>query len=115
MATYTAVNIAYTNNCKTKANITDQNVVSGKWIKYLDTPVASNGGQTSGALSGQQVEGSFVVRFLGGAQFLAKFKIATDMTVTISSAPPSAMGITMVMSYTIVNNTVSVNLHSTEE
>ena len=111
MATYT-VNVTYTNNSITQANITDQNVVNGSWINNLTTPVASSGGQTSGTLSGQQVEGSFTVKFLGGAKFIAKFKITMDGSVELSSTPPSANGVTMEMNHRIAGNTVSVNFNS---
>ena len=66
-------------------------------------------------LSGQQVEGSFVVKFLGGAQFLAKFKIAMDGTVTLSSNPSLANGVKMEMNHRTAGNTVSVNFDSVLE
>ena len=63
-------------------------------------------------LIGQQVEGSFEVKFLGGSDFIAQFKIAMDGTVTITFDPPSANGIQMDMHYRIAGNTVSINFDS---
>ena len=53
-----------------------------------------------------------MVKFLGGSRFLAKFKIAMDGTVTLSSDPLSANGVKMDMHYRIAGNTVSVNFDS---
>lgn len=56
-----------------------------------------------------------MVKFLGGAQFLAKFKIAMDGTVTLSSNPSLANGVKMEMNHRTAGNTVSVNFDSVLE
>ena len=53
-----------------------------------------------------------MVKFLGGSIFIAKIKIASEGTVTVSSDPPSAKGIKMDVVYSIAANTVSVNFDS---
>ena len=55
------------------------------------------------------MEGSFEVKFLGGSDFIAQFKIAMDVTVTVTTDSPSANGIQMDMHYHIAGNIVYVN------
>ena len=63
------------------------------------------------------MEGSFEMKFLGGSRFIAKFKIALDGTVTVTSDPPSTKGVKMDMHYRIAreDNTVFVNFDSIME
>ena len=63
-------------------------------------------------LSGEQVDGSFMVKFLGGAQFSVTMKIDMNGTITLRCDPPTANGVRMDMKKSIAGNSVSVNMDS---
>ena len=63
-------------------------------------------------LSGQQVNGSFVVSFLGGAKFTATFGIDDQKIITVNSDPTKSQNIEMIMNYSFVGQVVTVNFIS---
>ena len=61
------------------------------------------------------MEGSFLVKFLGGCHMFVKIKVDTDGIVTLSSDLTSAKRVKLDMIYTIAGNAVSVNFDSNLE
>eukprot|EP00731_Ephydatia_muelleri_P035214 Em0105g12a len=112
MATIFSVNVTFTNNTKTQANISNQNVVSGQLLTPLITPVNNGGGAASAQLTGQQVEGSFAVTHLGGSQFTATYKVEQSGEVTTSSTPESDGAVKFVIQKQIAGNTVNISFNS---